>query len=70
MLFSGQAQSTDQISKPSCPTIQRVLSERNPSNEKEDSMIRTLNDLQRNILFYGIEKVSFEKTNFNELFKF
>lgn len=47
-------------------SLKRVLSERRPAghsantiNDRDGSMIRTLNDLQRNILFYGIEKVSF-----------
>lgn len=48
-------------------SLKRVLSERRPADhsaakntihDRDGSMIRTLNDLQRNILFYGIEKVS------------
>lgn len=55
MLFSGQTQSNQELEKPTV-RLKRVLSERKP-NDREDSMIRTLNDLKRNILFYGIEKV-------------
>ena len=65
MLFSGQAMSQKDFvqDRPNAASLKRVLSERNKpellttNNERQDSMIRTLNDLQRNIFLYGIEKV-------------
>lgn len=64
MLFSGQTMSQKDFvqERPNAASLKRVLSERNKSelttnNERQDSMIRTLNDLQRNIFLYGIEKV-------------